>query len=129
MSYSDITDISELIGESELIRLTGSDPPDESKILAAIGFADSLINAYTYGRVTIPTVEVPPLINKISADLAIVLLSENYYRFNELPNTLLRLKIQSFKLLEDIAMGKISIGDRQNIFKITNMITEKNHDK
>jgi phage gp36-like protein len=129
MPYSTIEDIQMLIGAAELARLTDSEPPDEDKIQTAINQADSLIDAYTYGRCIIDAENIPPFINKISCDLTSVILSENYYRFNELPNATIRLKRQSISILEDIAKGKLLV-NFENLPTTIQIITNKlkNHE-
>lgn len=129
MPYSTIEDIVALIGNDELARITDSEPPDEDKIQTAINQADSLIDAYTFGKCNIDSENIPPFINKISCDLTSVILSENYYRFNELPNATIRLKRQSISLLEDIAKGKLSVNN-DNLPTTIHIITNKlkNHE-
>lgn len=128
MSYCTVEGIVGILGEEEIQRLTNLETDYEVRVQLAIDFADSLINGYLFNRQKIDENNIPVIINKISTELAIVILAENYYRFTEMPNSLIRQKRACISQLEDIAKGKISMFDNlpnSSIHFISNKIMEK----
>ena len=131
MPYSTYEDLVATIGEDELTRLTGGTEPDLDKINNAIKNADCLIDAYTFGKCSIDEANIPDLIRKISVDLALVILSENYYHFSELSNTMIRKRRDSISLLQELSKGKITPveeGCGSAIKVITNKLSLKGYE-
>jgi phage gp36-like protein len=131
MPYSTYEDLVATIGEDELTRLTGGTEPDLDKINNAIKNADCLIDAYTFGKCRIDDENIPDLIRKISVDLTLVILSENYYHFSELSNTMIRKRRDSISLLQELSKGKITPveeGCGSTIKVITNKLTLKGYE-
>jgi phage gp36-like protein len=108
MAYSSLTDLVNSISEEELIRLCGGEEIDEDKISIVLNFAQSLIDAYLFGKCEINNDDIPPLLKNISNDLAIITLSEWFYNFSELPNSIIRKKRETYNLLKDISTGKLN---------------------
>lgn len=74
MAYCTLAELYNQISLSDLIALTddtGTDGPNTTVIAKAIADADAEINAYLCGKYSVPLSPVPPIINKISVDLAI----------------------------------------------------------
>jgi hypothetical protein len=111
MAYSNIDDLLLELSEQELINLTrGTDEPDESVASRAIEFADALINAYLAGTYKLPLAEpIDELIKKISVDLAIVYLAENYFAYSSLPGVLVWKKIYAIKNCKDLQAGFLKL--------------------
>lgn len=109
MAYSNNDDLFICISSSELARITGGSEIDYDKVNQARNSGDSIIEAYLFGRIKLDLDNIPMIINKISIDLTIVNLFENYYSFSDIPNTIQRKKRDSINLLKEIALSKINI--------------------
>jgi phage gp36-like protein len=104
--YCDINDIRERIPEEILIQLTDDanlGAVDLANVNAAIGRADSEIDAWCGGRYQVPFVPVPPIIIELSADMATYHL---YARRQELiPEARATQYKDNLVLLKEIAKG------------------------
>lgn len=124
MPYSNNNDLINSIGSDELARITGGSSINTEMTDLARENADAIIDGYLFGRVGLDIDNIPELILKLSVDLTIVNLSENYYRLGDVPNTIIRKKRDSITILKDIASGKIIIGSdttSESIISITNI--------
>lgn len=109
MAYSNNDDLLISINSSELARITGGSEIDYDKVNQARSNADSIIDAYLFSRISIDMEDIPNLLCKISVDLTLVNLFENYYSFSDVPNTIQRKRRDSINLLRDIALSKINL--------------------
>lgn len=117
MSYATLTDIRKQIFEDELIRLTDEDRTntvDEVKVTNAIETADVEIDAYLGEKYTLPMADAPPILTKLSVDLAI----RNLYLLapGGIPEDRDTQAKNCVRMLEKIANGSLTLGasDPQN---------------
>jgi len=116
MAYCTLADLIMQISESSLIdityEITGEDGEvpavDEDVSDAAIADADAEIDAYLYGRYSVPIDPVPTIIRKISVDLTIYRLSGR--RGLPVPDDRKQRYEESIRLLKDIQKGIATIG-------------------
>lgn len=116
MSYCTLSDLENQISESALIDITyeitgeeGEVPAiDEDIINAAIADADAEIDAYLYGKYTVPIDPVPTIIAKISVDFTIYRLSGR--RGLPVPEDRKQQYENGVRLLKDIQRGIATIG-------------------
>jgi phage gp36-like protein len=98
----------------ELARLTGDQSGviiNYDRINYARFMADSVIDAYLYGRYDVPfSAPIYPLIEKISYDLTVANLYDYAYRSTTVPQTITWRKINSVKMLKDLQSGVITLG-------------------
>lgn len=112
MPYSTLTDISNAITESSVLQLTddeGVNEINESRVSAAISFADELINGYLRSRYTLPLGSTPPMIKDLSVNIAVYKLYDRRFPAN-MPDSIQKKYDGSIKLLESIQKGIISLG-------------------
>jgi phage gp36-like protein len=109
--YSDLIALKERLPEQTIIDLTddaGLNVVDPEGVDRAIGDADTEIDAKIGGRYTVPVTPVPPLLQRLSLDLAIEIL---YGRRPDLetPEAVIRAAKNARLLLSEIAAGKASL--------------------
>lgn len=112
MSYCVKEDLLLLVSADELAQLSdlqNSGGMDDGIIDASIETADALIDSYIAGRVRqVPLENVPAIIKKISAKLALCELYTN--RLNRvLPEGLGEMRKNAFEILENLKNGRIKI--------------------
>lgn len=112
MSYCVKEDLLLLVSADELAQLSDlqdSGGIDDGIIAASIETADALIDSYIAGRVRqVPLENVPVIIKKISAKLALCELYAN--RLNRvLPEGLGEMRKNAFEILENLKNGRIKI--------------------
>lgn len=113
MPYSADSDLLKEFSNSDLAKLTG-DPSgstiDAERTAYARQNADALIDAYLYGRYSVPfTSPVDPIIKKLSIDLTVVNLYDYAYRNSSLPNAVVWRKLNGVKLLKEIRAGNVAL--------------------
>ena len=105
MPYVTATDLSNRIGEGELIRLAdrdGDGVADTGVIDAAIAEADGVIDGYLAGRYDLSLSSVPVVLTSIAADLAFYAL----YPWDT-PDDIRNRRLDAIRMLEKIAEGKM----------------------
>jgi len=110
MPYSSYMDVLNELGDKELRRIADPDgtTPIQSKVEAAIDFADIMVDSYISGRYNLPlSGPSPGLLRKISKDLTINYLYEGAYAKSAMPNTIVWKKIDAMKLLLSLQRGDI----------------------
>jgi phage gp36-like protein len=110
MSYSSLSDILEQLSEAELIRLTddaSTGAVDEQVVARAVTDADAEIEAYLGERYTLPFLPVPPLVRKLSVDIALYNL---YSRRLAAPEPRERRYQEAKGLLREAARGLVKLG-------------------
>ncbi|NSW85500.1 MAG: DUF1320 domain-containing protein [Syntrophobacteraceae bacterium] len=110
MPYCTPADIRDRIDLRRLVQLTddeGEGIVDDSRIEKAIADADNEIDGYVGIRHAVPLPSPPPLLNKLSADLAVYHL---YSRRGRVPEVHAERYRKAAGILEQIALGKISLG-------------------
>lgn len=110
MAYSGISDILGQIEETKLIQLTddeGVGTANEARIVRAIADADAEIDGYVGSRHAVPLSPVPESIRRLSVEIAIYNL---HARRDKVPEHRVERYKACVKLLEQIALGKISLG-------------------
>jgi phage gp36-like protein len=110
-AYCQIEGLYNQISESDLVALSDDDDTgniNQSVIAQAIADADAEINAYLYGKYTIPLDPVPAIITKISVDLTIYRLSGR--RGLPIADDRKAHYEESIRLLRDIQKGIATIG-------------------
>lgn len=112
MPYCTIEDLLKQLDEAALIELTddaGSGEVGEEVAAAAIADADAEIDAHAGLAHAVPLDPVPPLIRRLSVDLAL----HNLYarRGGVVPESRERRHERALALLSRIAEGKIALGD------------------
>lgn len=112
MAYSLQTDIEEQISSGELIELTddaGAGAVDSSAVSRAIADADAEIESYCSGRYPMPFSPVPPMIRKLSVDIAIYNLFSRR-AILKLPEERQKRYDNAIRFLRDVSKGLISLG-------------------
>lgn len=125
MAYSSDSDIINYLSTEELSSLTGSTEIDYAKIEFARERSDAFIDLFLQGKVSFDKVNVPVIINRISVELTIVFLYENYHNSDEIPNMIQRRKRDITRLLQDIAASKLVLAPNttyDTILCLTNSI-------
>jgi phage gp36-like protein len=73
MSYATAADLTKRFGETELIELTdqeGVGQINESVLAVALADADAEVDSYLVGRAVLPLSSVPPVLVRVSCDIA-----------------------------------------------------------
>lgn len=113
MAYCGISDISAVLAEVEIARLTddiGGEIINSNIVDNAISAADELIDGYLRSRYSsLPLSTVPKLITNISVDLAIFYLHQRRFRTN-MPESIESQYKNQVRILEQIQKGFISLG-------------------
>lgn len=110
MSYADVHDITNQLDDVILVQLTddkGTGYYDEDVVARAIEDADSEIDGYVGSRYPVPMSPVPPVLRKLSADIAIYNL---YSRRQGAPEHRDRRYQDAVRFLESVAKGDVSLG-------------------
>lgn len=111
MAYSTRQDIEKLLPEDALTQLTddeGVGQPNDVRVDEAITAADAEIDSYCAARYAVPFSAVPPVVKKLSADMAIYNLYSR--RVEEIPAARAERYKNAIRLLEGIAKGAITLG-------------------
>ncbi len=113
MAYIEVQDLTDELGERELIQLTASDEePDEineARVLKAIEYAQGVFDSYARNRYTIP-VPVTPMVKALNLDLAIFHLYKSRTSIAEGVYTVRKNAAdEAVKLLKDIGNGKAAL--------------------
>lgn len=111
--YSSTGDILKFTPRRTLAQLTDDEAGaavNEAVVNEAIVAADEVIDAHLRGRYTIPFEETPPILRRISADIA------GFHIYGrrpegDLPEAILTKYKNAVRMLESIRDGKLSIGD------------------
>jgi len=109
--YCTLTDMQEQIPESDLISLTDDADAgiiDTSVTDRAIADADAEIDGYCGKRYAVPFTTVPPVIRKLSVDIAIYNL---FARRQGAPEDRRNRYKDAIKFLENVAKGLVSLGE------------------
>ena len=112
--YSSLEDIEKFVPQRSLAQLTDDEAGAEinqAVVEEAIVAADEVIDAHLRGRYTLPFEEIPPILKRISADIAIFHLYGR--REGELPETISKKYKDAVRMLEAIRDGKLTIGDAE----------------
>lgn len=105
MAYSDKDYFLTKISEAELNKLTAE--VDEN-LAAAIASADSTIDSYLTGRVTVPLASPPEMIRQMSYDLAVFHLHDRI-QYADIPERVKSKYDAAIFWLKDFARGQASI--------------------
>ncbi len=111
MAYCTVSDILDLISEDELVQLTddeGTGEMDTAVVDKAITNADAEIDGYCGKRYSVPLLPVPPVICKLSVDVAIYNL---FSRRQGAPEDRRTRYKDAIKFLENVAKGLVSLGE------------------
>lgn len=108
MAYCTKDDILNIIPERELINLTVDYPTgdavvNDAQLSGAIDYADNCINGFLRGKYNLPLETVPPMIVKLSADIAVYRLYIR--RPQDLPEHIKDNYKSSLDLLKNIQKG------------------------
>lgn len=110
MAYSALEHIQQRVNETTLIRLTtdSGDAVDLVTVEGAIAEADAEIDGYVGRRHTVPLYPVPPMLTKISADIAVY----NLYllRPRSVPEEVKDRYKDAVRFLKDVSAGVVSLG-------------------
>lgn len=113
MAYCGISDITAVLAEAEVARLTDDISGEIINTLVvdnAISAAGELIDGYLRSKFSsLPLSPIPKLITNISVDLAIYYLHQRRYRTN-MPESVESQYKNQVKILEQIQKGFISLG-------------------
>lgn len=112
--YSSLADILKFVPERSLAQLTDDEAGaavNEAVVNEAIVAADEVIDAHLRGRYTIPFEETPPILKRISADIAVFHLYGR--RESDIPKTIETKYKDAVRMLEAIRDGKLTIGDAE----------------
>ncbi|MEM5789419.1 MAG: DUF1320 domain-containing protein [Syntrophobacteraceae bacterium] len=110
MAYCTLDDVKAQIEEIKLVQLTDDENTGAvvaARVTRAIADADAEIDGYVGSRHVVPLSPVPESIRRLSVELAIYNL---YARRDKVPEHRAERYKSSVKLLEQIALGKISLG-------------------
>lgn len=110
MAYATIADITNQLDDAILIQLTddaNTGEYSEAVVARAIEDADSEIDGYVGSRYRVPMNPVPPVLRKLSADIAIYNL---YSRRQGAPEHRDRRYQDAIRFLESVAKGDVSLG-------------------
>jgi len=106
--YCTQDDLIKRFGEDELIDLTDRDgvgSVDADRVAEVIAEATSLINSYLQGRVQLPLVDVPAVIERAACDLA------RYFLYTDgRPDTVEASYKSTVAYLKDVAAGRVNLG-------------------
>lgn len=120
MAYCTFDDITKALDETTIIQLTDDEnlkptavdtgDPDHAPIIGrideAIETADAEIDGYCAVKYSVPLSPVPPVVNKLSVDLAIYYL----YSRRSIPEKVEKRYERAVARLKDIARGLLSLG-------------------
>lgn len=110
MAYCTEAEIINQIPEEELIQFAdddGDEVADTGVIEKAISDADAEIDGYLSGRYTLPFSTVPPILNKLSVDIAIW----NLYSRRTVPNEMREKRYNAaVAMLKLMAKGEVKLG-------------------
>jgi phage gp36-like protein len=112
VAYCTVDDIKSRIGEAELVQLTDDEATgtvSDSRIEEAIEDADREIDGHVGLGLAVPLSPVPPVIRKLSADIAL------YNLFSRrsavpVPDSRIERYKSAVAFLERVAAGKVSLG-------------------
>jgi phage gp36-like protein len=110
MPYSTLDDLKDQVPEDELIQLTDDEElgqVDQAVAAKAIADADAEIDSYCGTRYDVPFTAVPPIIRKLSVDMAIYNL---YARRRRVPDDRKERYDGAVRFLRDVSRGMISLG-------------------
>lgn len=119
MPYSSIEDIILEIGEDELAKLTGGATIDTDKVDSAISAAAGLIDAFLYGKYSLP-VDNSSMIAQISLSLSISNIYSGKFHGSFVPSEILRRRTEALLLLEKICKNEIELPNAQKFNSIAN---------
>lgn len=108
--YASVDDITHQLDDAVLTQLTdddGSGDYGHLVVVRAIEDADSEIDGYVGSRYPVPMSHVPPVLRKLSADIAIYNL---YSRRQGAPEHRDRRYQDAIRFLESVAKGDVSLG-------------------
>ena len=112
MSYCEITDISAVIANDDLVQLTndsGGSTVDNTKITEAISYVDSIMDGYLRGRYSLPLSTVPDVLTSLAIDFTVYrLYSRRLY--TEIPPSVDEKYREVVKTLKDIQGGRFNLG-------------------
>lgn len=112
--YSTIEDIKGMVDEGVLINLTDDQSTgsiNEARIEEAINDADSEINGYLQKRYPLPLPSTPPVIKKLSKDIALYnLFSRKGIDKNSTDEIILDRYKYAVRFLENLSKGQVSLG-------------------
>ena len=111
MAYSTLADLEKMIPAAILLQLTndaGTGTIDQTVIAEAIASADAEINPYCGGLYVTPFTTVPPIVNKLSIDIAIYNLYSR--KVEEIPKTRADRYANAISQLKMNAKGDIPLG-------------------
>lgn len=111
MPYSTLDDMKKLLPEDAIVRLTDDEDTgsiNQGRVDEAIAQADAEIDAYLGGRYCVPLSTTPPVIKKLSVDIAIYNL---YSRtLQSVPEVRAWRYQNAMRTLADISRGLVSLG-------------------
>lgn len=117
--YSKIEDIKGMVEEGVLIYLTDDQNTGEvdiSKIEEAINDADSEINGYLQKRYPLPLPTTPPVIKKLSKDIALYnLFSRKGIDKDKNDETILFRYKNAVRFLENLSKGIVNLGNEPEV--------------
>ena len=106
--YCDQDDLIKRFGENEIIDLTDRERNGSINVdvaLSAIDDAKAKIDGYISGRVTLPLIEVPPILKLFACDMA------RYYLYDESPTDVVKTRYEeAIAFLKDVSKGSVSLG-------------------
>lgn len=112
--YSTVDEVKKMVDEGAMVYLTDDNRTgeiDETKITDAISDADSEINGYIQKRYPLPLPSVPPVINKLSKDIALYnLFSRRGIDKEKNDDTVLQRYKNAVKFLENLSKGIVDLG-------------------
>lgn len=110
MTYATLADLTTLVGEAELVRLTDrADPPggqiDTAVVDRALRAADGEIDSYIGARYSLPLATVPEVLKDKACDIA-------FYKLHTvtLPEDVAKRYDDAIAWLKSIAAGRASLG-------------------
>lgn len=109
MAYAAIADMQKRIAGHLLEQLAPAVAPatlDNDRINTAIADADALIDGYLGSRYAVPFTTVPPLIKKLSVDIAIYYLHQGYQEL-KMPEGVKERYDDAIRSLEELKSGEI----------------------
>lgn len=112
MAYCDISDINKLIGSHSLAVITGDstgETVNSDRLNYAINFADKMIDGYLFSIYDVPFTDVPPLINKLSAQGTIIYLYQIYMFESDIPQLIKDMYKEFLSTLNKIRAGDIRL--------------------
>lgn len=111
MAYCTLDDILRMLPEQTLVELTDDDglgTVDTGRANEAIAQADAEIDGYCGGRYGVPVAGPPPILRKLSVDIAVYHLYSR--RVQESPPVRAERYKAAVRLLENIAKGTVTLG-------------------